>query len=918
MIWRIRCLVVPILLLFSQAAHAVTYYVSTTGSDTNNGTAIETPFRTIAKAVTTMVPGDTTFVRGGTYEEGLIRFRTPGTQTSPIKLLNYPGERPVIDFINPLSPAFHHLRVEHASGSNRAMGWLTISGFELTGGHDGIKFHNLHNSTISHMYIHDNNNQGILGIGGHHNVFDKNIISHNGGFADCAALGTNEACNLEHGLYMHGDAYTLTNNLIYDNLAFGIQQNGSASSNFSATLHPSAEFAGAKNWMIVNNTFAYQYNASAMVLWGGAASATIDNNIIYENRVTKPTTEPNAFRFVGTTASNQSTIRNNHIYASGSGGQAFQTGGVEGSDYVQSGNVLNVSPPGFVNGGNNALPVSPDWSLTAGGPAIGMARVTAFPRNPSLTVGAFDTVGMPTASITLNKITLIFPMSNAVPIQNLSTAGVSISCPATVCPGTPVISSVSPAPTTDTHVEITLAGITNNACLSHTDQVTVSYNSAAPGASWTGNDNIGPWPGLHQKIFSFTNLAVTNQCTGSGPPPPPSGPHIHYDFNDGTGVTANDLSPNNLDCTLMNGAGWGAGKTGTGLTIAAGTQQHCAVPWGNGVNPSTQSLTIFIPVFIKAGQENGLHFIGASGIGTNQRGYPCAHNGTWKIAIQGTNCTSTPASNLTVTSGWNVLTLRFDSTADVATLYKGSLAGTGGASRSYTSYTFAENWKIGQLTGNSINGDYVFDEFRVYLSLEDPAALSTAFDTAPPAPAGTLAQAAIQFQEVYLRSAGASPTNIGALNSPVNVVRNGAVAVVVQLHCQNVANCDPTAFKATYRKNGSSTRVQIPNAQTTDGIWMWGSTTEALLNAGVTTSRLTGTCAVTNGVTLLTAEQIPNVDLPQDGCVMLRLIANVGDAAVVGDYFDLGFQTEAGLNLPGGYAAEARINVIGSQASAGP
>lgn len=263
-------------------AHAATYYVDTAGSDSHPGTEKQ-PWRTVAYAVSKMVAGDTTYVRGGTYNEGLIRFSRTGTQAAPIKLLNYPGESPIINFIDPKQ--FPRILIQHASRINVAMGWITIEGFEIAHGYDGIKYYNLHDSTIRRNWIHHSLNQGILGGGGHHNTFDRNIINHNGGTFDaCAATGANLDCNQRHGFYLHGNFYTIINNLIYDNLAFGIQVNGSSTSAYSSTKHPSPEFAGASDWVISNNVFAYQYAATGIVLWGGLVNRVrIENNIFYEN-----------------------------------------------------------------------------------------------------------------------------------------------------------------------------------------------------------------------------------------------------------------------------------------------------------------------------------------------------------------------------------------------------------------------------------------------------------------------------------------------------------------------------------------------------------------------------------------------------------------------------------------------------------
>lgn len=906
---------VPVIFLclwffLASVADAATYYVATNGNNSNDGLSIDTPKLTIAHCVSIMVAGDTCQVRGGTYaESGGVRFAVSGTQAAPIKLLNYPGEKPIISF--PSKTSSNRILIQHASGSNVAIGWITIEGFEIRNGWEGIKFSCMHNSVIRRNWIHDGRNSGILGTGGHHNTFEYNIINHQGDFEGCAA-GT-ALCNQQHGFYMHGDSYILRNNVVYDNIGVGIQQNGSSTSTYSTARHPSPEFAGASNWIITDNTLAYSRYGPGIIIWGNNSNnIRVENNICYENQVESGTSSGQCVFFTSVSAAVNVLIRNNHSFASGSGGQPLIGGSAtEGVQYTLSGNVVNVSPPAFVNGGSNALPVSPDFRLTASAP-VNICRTNEFPNNSTCVVGAFKTVANPSCSITANVITCIFPMSTAVPIQSLSTAGVSVGCTGSACPGSPTVNAVTAEPNTDTHVLIPIAGIAGDACVSLNQNWTITYASV-PG-SWMTNDYVGPYPGLHNDIFSFTNLAVTNQCTGGGPASYPAGYHIFIPFDDGTGTVANDQSVNNLDCTLTNGAGWGTGNKGTALTVASGTTQYCALAWGNGVNPSTQSLTIFIPIFIEAGAENATHYVGGPDLGTSQRAYVCGHNGTWKVSIQATSCQSTAASNLSVTAGWNLLTLQFNSTTDIATLYKGTLIGTGGASVSYTSFTFASDWKIGRLGVNNATGNYSYDDFLVYLSIQNPADLVAAFNAPASTPGGTLAQAAVQVQGVFYDTSG-NPIIFTTPNNRMDVVDGGGAVLLFQIHCENVSDCDQTAFKLVYRKNGSLTNIQVPNTQTSDGTWMWGPDTSSSLNAGTRSTRLTGSCTLTNGSTQLTADQIPSVDLPQDGCVVLAYIVRVD--ATPGDYFEYKLLTESGSALSGGYDAEVRVDVVNPRGSAG-
>src|SRR5215217_181324 len=71
------------------------YYVAPGGSDGNPGTS-QRPFRTIAKGLSVLRSGATTYVRTGEYDEVV---KGPGPQCSssaPCRLRSQPGERPVL------------------------------------------------------------------------------------------------------------------------------------------------------------------------------------------------------------------------------------------------------------------------------------------------------------------------------------------------------------------------------------------------------------------------------------------------------------------------------------------------------------------------------------------------------------------------------------------------------------------------------------------------------------------------------------------------------------------------------------------------------------------------------------------------------------------------------------------------------
>ncbi len=70
----------------SCTAWGTTYYVRSTGKDTNSGTTVGSPFKTITKAVSLAAAGDTIYVGKGTYAETVTSVRA-GTLGNPIRII---------------------------------------------------------------------------------------------------------------------------------------------------------------------------------------------------------------------------------------------------------------------------------------------------------------------------------------------------------------------------------------------------------------------------------------------------------------------------------------------------------------------------------------------------------------------------------------------------------------------------------------------------------------------------------------------------------------------------------------------------------------------------------------------------------------------------------------------------------------
>ncbi|MFF0186585.1 sigma-70 family RNA polymerase sigma factor [Streptomyces sp. NPDC005244] len=81
---------------------APTYFVSSTGSDSNPGTSAGSPFRTLQKAADLAGPGDVVAVMNGTYTEprkgaNVLTIKRSGRPGAPITFTAYPGHHPVLN-----------------------------------------------------------------------------------------------------------------------------------------------------------------------------------------------------------------------------------------------------------------------------------------------------------------------------------------------------------------------------------------------------------------------------------------------------------------------------------------------------------------------------------------------------------------------------------------------------------------------------------------------------------------------------------------------------------------------------------------------------------------------------------------------------------------------------------------------------
>jgi hypothetical protein len=302
--------------------------------------------------------------------EGQVLLRFSGEPEKPVVFKNYPGERPVVD-----GEGRGRIELHSEHGWQKPVGWITVEGFEVQNGWDGIKFYNAHHIVLRGNYIHDNSNQGILG-NGHHVRIEGNTIARNGFKRD------NEKSNLEHGIYATGTHITIVNNRIHSNKAYGIQVAGY---DFDPAKHAGPEFAGARHWLISHNTIAFQQNRAGIVVWqSDATDCVIQNNILYRNAVKLGRGSCQGIDFL---SGGGHVVRNNIMFGPDRVMIAKSSGDYSASDNREA-DPLFVDPDRF------------DFRLRRGSPAIdaGTAEAsvgtdldgTARPQGGGYDIGAYE------------------------------------------------------------------------------------------------------------------------------------------------------------------------------------------------------------------------------------------------------------------------------------------------------------------------------------------------------------------------------------------------------------------------------------------------------------------------------------------------------------------------------------------------
>jgi hypothetical protein len=288
-----------IFLLIFNLTNAATYFVATDGSDSNSGTSLSAPYKTLVKAVSVALAGDFIYVRGGNYAfSATLSLAKSGSENSPITLQAYENERPLLDFSG---TAFGKRGID-LKGNH----WL-IKGLDICkAGDNGMIISGSYN-TIEFCSFFDNKDTGLqLGGGAHDNKIincdsywnaDPTDYGDADGFACKLDVGTNNyfyGCrawlNVDDGWdgYMRGNddvSTVLENCWTWQNGYFKNGADGGASANGNGFKMGGSDDKTLKHNFILRNCVAFDNKAKGFDQNNNKGSMILENCSGYRNKV---------------------------------------------------------------------------------------------------------------------------------------------------------------------------------------------------------------------------------------------------------------------------------------------------------------------------------------------------------------------------------------------------------------------------------------------------------------------------------------------------------------------------------------------------------------------------------------------------------------------------------------------------------
>ncbi len=374
------------------------------GNDGNTGTQ-SAPFKTLERGLGVLMPGETLYVRGGTYQGFYSTLKIPSgnSWSQPVTVKAYNKEKVVLTAPPVKSPL-------HFNDGSR---YIIVDGFimDAKGGDSGIGTgHDSHHIRILNGEVMNAPNSGVISHSGSSAFEFINLRIHDNGNNGSALPG--------HGVYLSTSSNLIKDCLVYNNAGFGISlysgggHNPSYNRILNNKVYSNAQsgkgvgisiYHGTGNSAI--NNIVWGHNKTGIDIQSGATQAFVYNNTIYNEAygiyVGDYTSGSKVFNnlissssFYGLVIKPNSTnaeIKNNLVYGSGSGRDILNQATATILSKNLEGTTYN---PRFQNLGGF------DFHLQSGSPAIdaglGLSEVgedfdhISRPRGSSHDIGAYE------------------------------------------------------------------------------------------------------------------------------------------------------------------------------------------------------------------------------------------------------------------------------------------------------------------------------------------------------------------------------------------------------------------------------------------------------------------------------------------------------------------------------------------------
>ena len=246
---------------------AAEFYIANDGSDEHNNGSIEFPWASIEHAADNSGPGDTVYVRGGTYNENIslcCNDNHGGSEGNYWTLKPYQDEVVTFDRDSPFKVAAPYIIIENFHFRTKGIGLIMGGGYgyccPYPGGAHHVIVRNNHFSGPGFKYA-------AISVYGRENIVENNTI-----------LDIKQTRTTDHGIYVHhGEHNIIRNNYIADARGSGIHiytEYKSGNQGEDLTI---------KDMVIDGNVITNTGSAGIIVATGTTNSPLVKNNLIINN-----------------------------------------------------------------------------------------------------------------------------------------------------------------------------------------------------------------------------------------------------------------------------------------------------------------------------------------------------------------------------------------------------------------------------------------------------------------------------------------------------------------------------------------------------------------------------------------------------------------------------------------------------------